>query len=185
MRTSRVTRLLATLSLHSSLIQPHLRQSDWDLKNAIIIIMFRSHLPQCLTVIAQPTRSPSSQTLLAARDTCYRLARITTTQRIALDRQQYENSPAVRSYVHCFWTQLQLWHDDVGFDALRIVNAFGGERRLNTEQAMPVIGKCNALAKRNADNNQDWCYGAFACVLRTAVGDWFRRHMEDVINGNV
>lgn len=141
---------------------------------------------QCLTaVIALPTRSPRSQTFLAARETCYRQERITTPQRIALERQQYENSPAVRGYVHCFWTRLQLWHDGVGFDALRIVNAFGGTQHVNTEQVVPVIVKCNALEKRrNAHNNRDWCYGAFNCVLGTSVGDWYRRHMEDVINGN-
>ncbi|KAH8397970.1 hypothetical protein KR222_007571, partial [Zaprionus bogoriensis] len=131
-----------------------------------------------------PTRSSRSLALLGARDACYRQERIGAEQRSALERQQYGNTPTVRRYVHCFWTRLQLWQDDVGFNALRIVQAFGGPRRLNAEQVTPAIGKCNAQAKRSAANNLDWCYGAFVCVLRTSVGDWYRRHMQDVINGN-
>lgn len=84
--------------------------------------------------------------------------------------------------MHCFWTELQLWNDNVGFDAVHIVDVFGGPRNLNSEQAMYAIGRCNQQAKRA--NNREWCYNAFACVLRSSVGTWYRRHMQDVINGN-
>lgn len=90
----------------------------------------------------------------------------------------------MRRYVYCFWTRLQLWQDGTGFDSMRIVESFGGPRRLNVEQTVPAINGCNAHARRSAWTPQDWCYGAFVCVLRTTVGDWYRRHILDVINGN-
>ncbi|XP_022208853.1 uncharacterized protein LOC111065156 isoform X2 [Drosophila obscura] len=128
-------------------------------------------------------RDPQSLALLRARDQCS--VHLSHAQRMRMDRMQYENLPHVQRYVHCFWSRLQLWHDATGFDALRIVHSFGGPRRLNVEQALPAINGCNAKARRLSHGLvMDWCYRAFACVLRTPVGDWYRRHMADVINGN-
>ncbi|BFG00469.1 uncharacterized protein DMAD_00456 [Drosophila madeirensis] len=128
-------------------------------------------------------RDPQSLALLRARDLCS--VNLSHAQRVRMDRMQYDNLPHVQRYVHCFWARLQLWHDDTGFDALRIVHSFGGPRRLNVEQALPAINDCNAKARRVSRGLVlDWCYSAFACVLRTPVGDWYRRHMTDVINGN-
>ncbi|XP_017964304.1 uncharacterized protein LOC108656614 [Drosophila navojoa] len=129
-------------------------------------------------------RSAQSLAMLRARDQCFRSERISPNQRLALDRQQYSNVPYVHRYVYCFWTRLQLWHDGTGFDPMRIVESFGGPRRLNLEQTVPAINGCNAHARRSARTALDWCYGAFVCVLRTTVGDWYRHHMQDVINGN-
>ncbi|XP_001355631.3 uncharacterized protein Obp8a isoform X1 [Drosophila pseudoobscura] len=129
-----------------------------------------------------PLRAPQSLALLRARDQCS--AHLSHAQRMRMDRMQYENLPHVQRYVHCFWSRLQLWHDGTGFDALGIVHSFGGPRRLNVEQALPAINGCNAKARRVSHGVSDWCYRAFACVLKTPVGDWYRRHMADVINGN-
>ncbi|XP_070074816.1 uncharacterized protein Obp8a [Drosophila takahashii] len=144
-------------------------------------------------------RSPQSLALLRARDQCGR--QLTLAQRLHLDRMQFEDAPHVRHYLHCFWSRLRLWQDASGFQALRIVQSFGGERRLNVEQALPAINGCNARTRfrsgsrsvsRSGSGSQsrsqvpvvDWCFRAFVCVLATPVGDWYRRHMSDVINGN-
>ncbi|KAH8356630.1 hypothetical protein KR084_005844, partial [Drosophila pseudotakahashii] len=136
-------------------------------------------------------RSPQSLALLKARDQCGR--QLTAAQRLHLDRMQFEDAPHVRHYLHCFWSRLQLWQDASGFQAQRIVQSFGGERRLNVEQALPAINGCTAKTRFRSGSGSrsgsqvpvvDWCFRAFVCVLATPVGDWYRRHMSDVINGN-
>ncbi|XP_064537214.1 uncharacterized protein Obp8a [Drosophila montana] len=154
----------------------------------LLSVLFALLTRDCL-LLAVPTptssaRSAQSLAILRARDDCYRSERISLDQRLALERQQYKNLPYVHRYVYCFWTRLQLWQDGIGFDAMRIIESFGGPRRLNLEQTVPAINSCNAHARRSSRTVLDWCYGAFVCVLRTPVGDWYRRHMQDVINGN-
>ncbi|XP_016948038.1 uncharacterized protein LOC108023266 [Drosophila biarmipes] len=138
-------------------------------------------------------RSSQSLALLRARDQCGR--ELTAGQRLLLDRMQFGDAPHVRHYLHCFWSRLQLWQDASGFQAQRIVQSFGGERRLNVEQALPVINGCNARTRfrgsgfgvASGSGSQavvDWCFRAFVCVLATPVGEWYKRHMSDVINGN-
>uniref|UniRef100_A0A6P4FNV2 Uncharacterized protein LOC108053106 n=1 Tax=Drosophila rhopaloa TaxID=1041015 RepID=A0A6P4FNV2_DRORH len=150
-----------------------------------------------LVAVAPPAvpaiRSSQSLALLRARDQCSR--GLTPAQRLHLDGMQFEDAPHVRHYIHCFWTRLQLWQDASGFQAQRIVQSFGGERRLNVEQALPAINGCNAKTRVRASGSGsglgsgsqavvDWCFRAFACVLATPVGEWYKRHMSDVINGN-
>ncbi|XP_034119489.1 uncharacterized protein LOC117578225 isoform X2 [Drosophila albomicans] len=130
-------------------------------------------------------RSPQSLAIVRARDECTRSGRLTAEQRRTLDRLEYANELWVQRYLHCFWTQLQLWEDNDGFNSMRIVQTYGGPHRFNVEQALPAIGGCNARARRTSTGNAiDWCYKAFVCILRTPVGDWYRHYMLDVINGN-
>ncbi|EDW65452.2 uncharacterized protein Obp8a [Drosophila virilis] len=156
----------------------------------ILLSVLFTALTRDSLLLALPTsttssaRSAQSLAILRARDECYRSERIGPDQRLALERQLYRNLPYVHRYVYCFWTRLQLWQDGMGFDAMRIVESFGGPRRLNLEQTVPAINSCNAHARRSTRTVLDWCYGAFVCVLGTPVGDWYRRHMQDVINGN-
>ncbi|XP_016936738.2 uncharacterized protein Obp8a [Drosophila suzukii] len=145
-------------------------------------LYFLLELPLILAI-----RSSQSLALLRARDQCGR--ELTAGQRLLLDRMQFEDAPHVRHYLHCFWSRLQLWQDDSGFQAQRIVQSFGGERRLNVEQALPAINGCNAKTRFRGSGSGmgsvvDWCFRAFVCVLATPVGEWYKRHMSDVINGN-
>ncbi|XP_017063964.1 uncharacterized protein LOC108103108 [Drosophila eugracilis] len=159
------------------------------------IWLLRMFLLVLLVTLAPPAipaiRSSQSLALLHARDQCGR--ELTSAQRLHLDRMQFEDAPHVRHYLHCFWSRLQLWQNASGFQAQRIVQSFGGERRLNVEQALPVINGCNAKTKSRGSGSGlglgsqaavDWCFRAFVCVLKTPVGEWYKRHMSDVINGN-
>ncbi|KAH8276648.1 hypothetical protein KR044_001088 [Drosophila immigrans] len=130
-------------------------------------------------------RSPQSQAILRARDDCARDGRLSAEQRRALDRLEYADKPWVQRYVHCFWTHLQLWEENGdGFNAARIVQTYGGPQRFNEEQALPAISACNARARRTSAAQRERCYKAFVCILRSPVGNWYRRYMMDVINGN-
>ncbi|XP_043659293.1 uncharacterized protein LOC122623954 [Drosophila teissieri] len=148
----------------------------------LLLLLLLEVTPPALPV---PMRSSQSLALLRARDQCGR--ELSADQRLQLDRMQYEDAPHVRHYLHCFWSRLQLWLDESGFQAQRIVQSFGGERRLNVEQALPAINGCNAKTSSRGLRSQavvDWCFRAFVCVLSTPVGEWYKRHMSDVINGN-
>jgi len=134
--------------------------------------------------LSLPTRSPQSLDILRARDACSVSGKLDSDQRRALDRQEYENKLWVHRYIYCFWTRLQLWEDDAGFNTNRILHTYGGRQRLNEEEALPAINGCNARARKDSENALSWCYNAFICILRTPVGDWYRRYMLDVINGN-
>ncbi|KAL7744928.1 hypothetical protein ACLKA6_007202 [Drosophila palustris] len=143
-------------------------------------------LSRCILVaLSLPTRSPQSLGILRARDACSASGKLNPEQRRALDRQEYENELWVHLYIHCFWTQLQLWEDDTGFNSNRILHTYGGRQRLNEEEALLAINGCNARARGTSEYPIDWCFKAFICILRTPVGDWYRRYMLDVINGNV
>ncbi|EDV46279.1 uncharacterized protein LOC6549749 [Drosophila erecta] len=155
--------------------------------------MMRLLMLQLLLLVVEPTppvspapiRSAHSLALLRARDECGK--GLTPDQRHQLDKMQFEDAPHVRQYLHCFWSRLQLWLDETGFQAQRIIQSFGGERRLNVEQALPVINGCNAKTSSRGLGAQaavDWCFRAFVCVMSTPVGEWYKRHMSDVINGN-
>nr|ACY92715.1 odorant binding protein 8a [Drosophila melanogaster]ACY92731.1 odorant binding protein 8a [Drosophila melanogaster]ACY92732.1 odorant binding protein 8a [Drosophila melanogaster]ACY92733.1 odorant binding protein 8a [Drosophila melanogaster]ACY92764.1 odorant binding protein 8a [Drosophila melanogaster] len=161
-----------------------MRRSQIGLLSRLLLLLVVVELtPPAIPV---PMRSsPQSLALLRARDQCGR--ELTAAQRLQLDRMQFEDAAHVRHYLHCFWSRLQLWLDETGFQAQRIVQSFGGERRLNVEQALPAINGCNAKTSSRGSGAQtvvDWCFRAFVCVLATPVGEWYKRHMSDVINGN-
>ncbi|XP_068159027.1 uncharacterized protein Obp8a [Drosophila tropicalis] len=147
---------------------------------AVMLVLGLQVQSPAIGIDGAPTSS--SRRLLTARDYCFRSGKLSDRQRLRLDHMAYENQEYAHRYVHCFWTKMQLWRDDYGFQAMRIVNHFGGPDRLNVEQAVPAINKCNLSTRSGAAAN--WCYRAFVCVMRTPVGEWFRRHMSDVINGN-
>ncbi|KAH8274202.1 hypothetical protein KR018_002481, partial [Drosophila ironensis] len=131
-----------------------------------------------------PNRSSTSVQLLLARRQCQAL--VTPEQRLRLDKNQFQDVPSVHRYLHCFWSRMHLWQDATGFQAMAIVQRFGGIEIVNVEQALPSINGCNQKTKWSQRRHGPigWCYLAFTCVLRTPVGDWYRRHMSDVINGN-
>ncbi|EDW51228.1 uncharacterized protein LOC6621158 [Drosophila sechellia] len=155
------------------------RSQIWLLRLLLLLVEMT---PPAIPV---PMRSSQSLALLRARDQCGR--ELTAAQRLQLDRMQFEDAAHVRHYLHCFWSRLQLWLDETGFQAQRIVQSFGGESRLNVEQALPAINGCNAKTSSRGSGTQtvvDWSFRAFVCVLATPVGEWYKRHMSDVINGN-
>ncbi|XP_017114590.1 uncharacterized protein LOC108137436 [Drosophila elegans] len=161
------------------------RSQIWLLRCFLPLLLLEGVAPPKVTAI----RSSQSLALLRARDQCSRA--LTPAQRLQLDKMQYGDAAHVRLYLHCFWTRLQLWQDASGFQAQRIIQSFGGERRLNVEQAMPAINGCNAKTRSRGSGSVsesqavvDWCFRAFTCVMATPVGDWYKRHMSDVINGN-
>nr|ACY92850.1 odorant binding protein 8a [Drosophila melanogaster] len=156
-----------------------MRRSQIGLLSRLLLLLLVVEMtPPAIPV---PMRSsPQSLALLRARDQCGR--ELTAAQRLQLDRMQFEDAAHVRHYLHCFWSRLQLWLDETGFR-----RSFGGERRLNVEQALPAINGCNAKTSSRGSGAQtvvDWCFRAFVCVLATPVGEWYKRHMSDVINGN-
>ncbi|XP_017041920.1 uncharacterized protein LOC108088582 [Drosophila ficusphila] len=172
------------------------RSQIWLLRLVYLLLLGTVIYPVVLGI-----QSSQSLALLQAREQCGR--KLNPSQRFQLDRMQFEDAPHVRHYLHCFWSRLQLWQDATGFQAHRIVQSFGGERILNVEQALPAINGCNAKTRRRASGSgsgsgsrlvtglvagsqavEEWCFRAFVCVLRTPVGEWYKRHMSDVINGN-